>query len=153
MANADLHAWHQPPPAARGAPSFAPVLAGGVAQLAALLRVARDSRPLRDVAFLMIVLGMSSFVPVWIIQLYAVHAGVSKVFLGPIWSVANYSVAVASLLRGKVARQAPLALLRGKVARQAPLAPLPVLTGALPEGSFPPGLPFVPHRRAGPIVP
>ncbi len=80
-----------------------PLLKAGLDQLIGLARVVRQSPALRDVAFLMIVLGMSSFVPVWIIQLYAVDAGVSEVLLGPIWAVANYSVAIAALFSSRLA--------------------------------------------------
>jgi len=44
-----------------------------------------------------IALGMSSFVPVWTIQLYATDAGLPAAALGVVWAIANYSVAVGSL--------------------------------------------------------
>ena len=53
--------------------------------------------------FLTIVLGMSSYVPVWTIQLYATDAGVPERALGFIWAAANYTVAIGSLFSSRVA--------------------------------------------------
>jgi hypothetical protein len=47
---------------------------------------------------LTIVLGLSSFIPVWLVPLYATDAGVPEAWIGPIWAVANYVVAIGSLL-------------------------------------------------------
>jgi sugar phosphate permease len=47
---------------------------------------------------LTIALGMSSFIPVWTVQLYATDAGMDAAWLGVVWAVANYSVALSSLL-------------------------------------------------------
>jgi hypothetical protein len=52
--------------------------------------------------------GVSSFVPVWIIQLYAVGAGVPVAWLGPIWAAANYSVALAALSSAAIGRRVGL---------------------------------------------
>ena len=41
---------------------------------------------------------LASFIPVWLVQLYARDAGVPVTWLGPIWAVANYSVAIGSML-------------------------------------------------------
>lgn len=60
-------------------------------------RIARGAPRLRAVMFLTVALAMTSFIPVWIIQLYASSAGVSVFWLGPIWAAANYSVALTSL--------------------------------------------------------
>lgn len=61
-------------------------------------------RRLTAVVFLTIVLGMASFVPVWLIPLYATGAGVPTEWIGPIWAVANYTVAIASLFSDRVGR-------------------------------------------------
>jgi MFS family permease len=63
-----------------------------------------DDRQLAAVVALTIVLGMSSFVPVWLVPLYATDAGVPALWIGPIWAVANYTVAIGSLLSERVAR-------------------------------------------------
>ncbi len=42
-------------------------------------------------------IGIGSFLPVWLIPLHAHDAGVPTSWLGPIWAVANYSVAIAAL--------------------------------------------------------
>lgn len=52
---------------------------------------------LRAVTVLVIAFGMSSFVPVWTIQLYAVDEGMPEAWLGVLWAVANYTVALGSL--------------------------------------------------------
>ncbi len=65
----------------------------------------RGDPRLRAAVFAMIVLGMSSFVPVWTIQLYAVGQGVPETWLGPIWACANYSVAIGALLSRPLGRR------------------------------------------------
>ena len=52
---------------------------------------------LRAVTLIVIAFGMSSFVPVWTIQLYAVEEGMPEAWLGVLWAVANYTVALGSL--------------------------------------------------------
>ena len=51
---------------------------------------------------LTIALGMSSFIPVWTIQLYATDAGMDAAWLGVVWAAANYSVALSSLCATRV---------------------------------------------------
>lgn len=68
-------------------------------------RIWRGAPRLRAVMFLSVVLGLSSFVPVWIIQLYAEKGGVPVAWLGPIWAVANYTVAVGSLASARLGRR------------------------------------------------
>lgn len=63
-----------------------------------------EKRHLTAVVALAIVLGMSSFVPVWLVPLYATDAGVSAEWIGPIWAVANYTVALGSLYSARIAR-------------------------------------------------
>lgn len=68
------------------------------AQIRAMMRLAFvQDRRLTAVIFTTIALGLSSFVPVWLIALYATNAGVPEHWIGPIWALANYSVAWASL--------------------------------------------------------
>lgn len=43
-----------------------------------------------------VTVGIGTFVPVWLVQLYATDAGVPLSWLGPIWAVANYVVALGS---------------------------------------------------------
>ena len=67
-------------------------------QIQAMVRhVWIDSPSLRAVTVLVIAFGMSSFVPVWTIQLYAVEEGMPEAWLGVLWAVANYTVAIGSL--------------------------------------------------------
>ena len=47
-------------------------------------------------------LGLGSFIPVWLIPLHAHDSGASTSWLGPIWAVANYSVAIAALCSYRV---------------------------------------------------
>jgi MFS family permease len=67
-----------------------------------------DDRHLTAVVALTIALGMASFVPVWLVPLYATDAGVPEAWIGPIWALANYNVALASLASDRVARVAGL---------------------------------------------
>ncbi len=66
-------------------------------------RVFGGDRRLAAIVALTIALGLSSFVPVWLVPLYARDAGVPVTWLGPIWAVANAIVAVASLASDRVA--------------------------------------------------
>jgi MFS family permease len=63
---------------------------------------ARGNPRLRAVILLTTALGLSSFIPVWVIQLYATGAGVPVAWLGPIWATANYCVALSSLLSARL---------------------------------------------------
>ncbi len=75
-----------------------PVLGENWKQVKAMVsHVAREAPALRAVMLLTIVLGMSSFIPVWTIQLYATDAGMDAGWLGVTWALANYSVALSSL--------------------------------------------------------
>jgi hypothetical protein len=66
--------------------------------------VVRSSRRLRAVVALTVALSLGSFIPVWIIQLYSQGAGVPVGWLGPIWAVANYTVALAALGSDRLGR-------------------------------------------------
>ena len=52
-------------------------------------------RRLAAVVLLTIALGMSSFVPVWLVPLYATGAGVPEAWIGPIWAVVCLTIPVA----------------------------------------------------------
>lgn len=63
-----------------------------------LLRFVFSRAPrLRALFGVSVALGLASFVPVWLVALYARDAGVAVSWLGPIWAAANYVVALASL--------------------------------------------------------
>ena len=64
---------------------------------------------LRAVIVLAILFGLASFLPVWLVPLYAADAGVPVPWLGPIWAVANYTVAVGSLWSDRARRRLGLA--------------------------------------------
>jgi len=59
--------------------------------------VAHRAPRLRALFTIGVVLGLSSFVPVWLVALYARDAGVPISWLGPVWAAANYVVALSSL--------------------------------------------------------
>ncbi len=81
-----------------------PPLGDNWQQVKGLVRHVRSESPkLRAVMLLTIALGMSSFVPVWTIQLYATDAGLNPSWLGVVWAVANYSVALSSLFATRAA--------------------------------------------------
>ncbi len=80
-----------------------PPTGGNWQQIRAMVRhVSTESPRLRAVMLLTIALGMSSFIPVWTIQLYATDAGMDAGWLGVVWAVANYSVAISSLFATRV---------------------------------------------------
>lgn len=80
-------------------------LSGNLAQARAMVtHLAVENRPLRAIVFLTIALGMSSFVPVWLIQIYAADAGVPPAWLGPLWAGANYVVAIGSIASARAER-------------------------------------------------
>lgn len=57
-----------------------------------------DNRHLRYTIFLSTVLGLASFFPVWLIQPTMQQNGVPLAWFGPIWALANLTVALTSLL-------------------------------------------------------
>lgn len=57
-----------------------------------------ENRHLRSTILLTTVLGLASFFPVWLIQPTMQQNGVPLTWFGPIWALANLTVAVASLL-------------------------------------------------------
>lgn len=86
-------------------------------QVRALVRhVGREAPKLRAVMLLTIALGMSSFLPVWTIQLYATDAGLEARWLGLLWATANYSVALGSLFATRLATRFGLVRLLGACA-------------------------------------
>ena len=56
-----------------------------------------ENRKLRYTILLNLVLGMASFYPIWLIQPYMQAGGVPVAWFGPIWAMANLSVAVTSI--------------------------------------------------------
>jgi len=76
---------------------------GHLRRIGRMLRtVLGGDRQLASIVLLTILLGMSSFIPVWLIPLYATGAGVPEVWIGPMWAVANFIVAIASLSSDRV---------------------------------------------------
>jgi MFS family permease len=72
-------------------------------QARAMIRhVAVENRPLRALIGATVVLSLASYIPVWTIQLYALDAGLDRAWLGPMWAVANFCVAIAALLGHRV---------------------------------------------------
>jgi len=83
-----------------------PPLRDNWSQVRGMLRHAlRENPALRAVIGLAIVLSMSTFVPVWIIQVYAIDAGVPEAWLGPLWAAANYMVAAGSFSSSHLRRR------------------------------------------------
>jgi MFS family permease len=68
--------------------------------------VARRAPRLRALFAVGIVIGLSSFIPVWLVALYARDSGVPVSWIGPIWAIANYSVALGSLMSPRLSRRA-----------------------------------------------
>ena len=91
-----------------------PDFSDNLGQIRAMVRyVAVEAPELRAVVVAVTVLGMASFVPVWTIQLYAVDAGIEEAWLGPMWALANFSVAFAALVSHRLFASRPLALVVG----------------------------------------
>lgn len=79
-------------------------------QARALLRHAlHDNRALRALIGASVILSLASYIPVWTIQLYALDAGLDRAWLGPMWALANLSVAFAALVGHRVLVRASLA--------------------------------------------
>jgi len=57
-----------------------------------------ENGSLRITILLSIILGLSSFYPVWLIQPYMRDAGVTIASFGPIWAGANFTVAIFAVL-------------------------------------------------------
>jgi len=75
-----------------------PVVENAWSRVVALLSYVRAGTTRLKATFtLSIFLGLSTFVPVWIVALYAEKAGVPVAWLGPVWAAANYVVALGSL--------------------------------------------------------
>lgn len=91
-----------------------PRVADPWARVARIVRYATVGMPrLRVIIFLTVALGLGTFIPVWIITLYAEAAGVPIAWLGPIWAVSNYIVAIGSLSSARVLRMLGLLPLLG----------------------------------------
>jgi MFS family permease len=79
---------------------------GNWEQMRAIVRyVGRENPRLRAVMLLATSLGITTFVPVWIVSIYATKAGVPVGWLGPLWAAANYSVALGSLASPRLGRR------------------------------------------------
>ena len=67
--------------------------------------VLTDAPALRAIFIVNVTLGLVSFIPVWMVPLYATDAGVPEAWLGPIWSIANYTVAIFALVSPRLERR------------------------------------------------
>jgi hypothetical protein len=84
------------------------------ARMGRIVRYATVDMPrLRVIIFLTVALGLGTFIPVWIIALYAEAAGVPIAWLGPIWAVSNYLVAIGSISSARALRLLGLLPLMG----------------------------------------
>ena len=80
-----------------------------LAHARSLLHFAAVGSPaLRTCIATFLVLGLSTFVPVWIIAVYAEQSGVPVAWIGPMWAVANYVVALGNLVSGRLERRVGL---------------------------------------------
>jgi MFS family permease len=79
---------------------------GHVQEMRKMVRVAFvENRRLRAVIFLTIVMGMSTFVPVWMISVFAAENGLPDTLLGLLWALANYAVALGALSSDRLRRR------------------------------------------------
>ncbi len=82
-----------------------PPLSRGVAQVREMLRfVLTESPRLLRLIFAIVIFGLASFIPVWMIQIYAVESGLPEPWLGPMWAAANFIVALTALLSHRLER-------------------------------------------------
>ncbi|HEY4744029.1 MAG TPA: MFS transporter [Desulfuromonadaceae bacterium] len=70
--------------------------------LASARYVFMENRRLRVTVLISVVLGLSSFYPVWLIQPYMRAAGVPIASFGPVWAGANLMVAICAILSHRV---------------------------------------------------
>ncbi len=64
-------------------------------QMRGLIRFAAVESPrLRASILTVVLIGLSTFIPVWMLAIYAEGAGVPVTWIGPIWAAANYAVAI-----------------------------------------------------------
>ncbi len=75
-----------------------------VAHIVQLIRYVAGHASLRALFGIAVTVGVATFVPVWLVQLYATDAGVALSWLGPIWAIANYVVAIGSALSDRTGR-------------------------------------------------
>ncbi|EDM79328.1 Major facilitator superfamily MFS_1 [Plesiocystis pacifica SIR-1] len=95
-------------------PRERPDFTDSLGQVRAMIRhVARENTELRALIVAVVVLGLASFIPVWTVQLYAVDAGLPEPWLGPMWAVANFTVALAALASHRLVGRWPLAATAG----------------------------------------
>jgi hypothetical protein len=99
----------------------APQVTRHLDQMRAIARhVLREDKTLRAVMLTSVAFGLASFIPVWLIALYARDAGLPTGWLGPFWAGANYVVAFGSLLSHRLgARFGLITTLSGGVALNA----------------------------------
>ncbi|HIJ96366.1 MAG TPA: MFS transporter [Desulfuromonadales bacterium] len=64
----------------------------------------QENKGLRYTILLNSVLGIASFYPVWLIQPYMQNGGVPLTWFGPVWSVANLTVALCALTSHRAVR-------------------------------------------------
>jgi MFS family permease len=75
-------------------------------QVKAILAFALVENPrLRASIVVVTILGLSTFTPVWMVAVYSQEAGVDATWIGPIWAVANYTVALGLWASTGVARR------------------------------------------------
>ncbi len=95
---AGVIAWRMVEPA-----RHLPEPGGHLRRIVRMLRTVLGGNPrLAAIVLLTVLLGMASFVPVWLIPLYASGAGVPDPWIGPMWAIANFIVAIASLTSDRV---------------------------------------------------
>jgi MFS family permease len=71
---------------------------GHLEEMRSMVRTAFvENRRLRALIFLTVVMGMSTFMPVWMITNYASENGLPDAWLGVLWACANYGVALGAL--------------------------------------------------------
>jgi MFS family permease len=92
-------------------PSAAPKVERHLQQMRYIARHAlRENRALRAVMLTTVAFGLMSFIPVWLMALYARDAGMPTAWLGPFWAAANYVVALGSLLSDRLGARFGLAI-------------------------------------------
>lgn len=79
---------------------------GHLQEMRGMVRMAFvENRRLRALIFLTVVMGMSTFVPVWMISIYAAENGLPDSLLGLLWALANYGVALGALSSDRLRRR------------------------------------------------
>ncbi len=84
----------------------APKVEDHLGRMRAIVRDALFERAdFRAVLLLGVVLALASYLPTWLMALYATEAGAPVAWIGPMWAIASFSTALGSMLSERAGRR------------------------------------------------